>query len=158
VPTSPNAPPIVIPDGSVRIHPFPRQRPARSFVSETFDNDRLRIAYFRRAGEPVLRGRVWFGPGSEGPPGYAHGGAVAAVLDESLGGVAWMLGHRVVVARLTVDFRNMVALGLDATLEARVVSIDGRKITCRAQLADAGILLAEADGLCVVLKEGPGMP
>jgi hypothetical protein len=68
------------------------------------------VAYFRRREEPVLRTRVWFGPGAEGPPGLEHGGSVAAVLDEALGGGAWMLGRRVVVAQLIVDFR-MVALG-----------------------------------------------
>jgi acyl-coenzyme A thioesterase PaaI-like protein len=146
----------VTPDGYVRIDPFPRIRPKRSFVSESEDSDRLRIAYFRRGDEPVLHARVWFGPGSEGPPGYAHGGAVAAALDESLGGVAWMLGHQVVVARLTVDFRNMVVLGVDATLEASVVGIEGRKVMCRARLTDGATLLAEAEGLCVTIKEGSG--
>ena len=37
---------------------------------------------------------------------------------QTVGGVAWMMGYRVVVARLTVDFRTMVRIGTDATLEA----------------------------------------
>jgi acyl-CoA thioesterase FadM len=96
---------------------------------------------------------VWFGPGTEGAPGIAHGGSVAAALDEAVGGVAWMLGHRVVVARLTVDFRTMVKLGTDATLEATLAGVDGRKVTCRARLTDGDALLAEAEALCVMLRE-----
>jgi acyl-coenzyme A thioesterase PaaI-like protein len=109
--------------------------------------------YFRVGDEPVLRGKVWFGPGTEGAPGIAHGGSVAAALDEAVGGVAWMLGHRVVVARLTVDFRTMVKLGTDATLEATLAGVDGRKVTCRARLTDGDALLAEAEALCVMLRE-----
>jgi hypothetical protein len=36
-------------------------------------------------------------------PGYAHGGSVAAALDEAMGGAAWWAGHQSVAARLAVD-------------------------------------------------------
>jgi acyl-coenzyme A thioesterase PaaI-like protein len=145
------APRLDVPSDWTPIEPFPRSGAARSFVSGDVDGDRLRVAYFRIGDEPVLRARVWFGPGTEGPPGYAHGGAVAAALDEAVGAAAWMLGHRVLVARLAVDFRNLVTLGLDATIDASVVGIEGRKITCRARLSDGSTTLAEAEGLCVVV-------
>jgi acyl-coenzyme A thioesterase PaaI-like protein len=135
------------------IEPFPRGNTTRSYVSDNPDGDRLRVLYFRIGDEPVLRGRVWFGPGTEGPPGYSHGGAVASALDEAIGAVAWMLGHRVVVARLTVDFRSPVTIGTDATIESIVVGVEGRKITCRARLTNNGALLAEAEGLCVVIRD-----
>jgi len=144
------APTPDVPADWLRIKPFPSLQPKRSFVSDDPEGDRLRVTYFRRGDEPVLRGKAWFGPGTEGPPGYAHGGAVAAVLDEAVGAVAWMAGHRVVVAQLTVDFRAMVVLGVDATLESSVVTVDGRKIRCRARLTDGDTLLAEAEGLCIV--------
>jgi acyl-coenzyme A thioesterase PaaI-like protein len=151
--TTDRAPAPDVPSNWTRVDPFPRIHTNRSFVSETLDTDRIRVMYFRAGEEPVLRGKVWFGPATEGPPGIAHGGAVAAALDESVGGVAWMLGYRVVVARLTVDFRTMVRIGTDATLEASVAGVDGRKVTCRARLTDGETLLAEAEALCVVLKE-----
>jgi acyl-coenzyme A thioesterase PaaI-like protein len=147
------APTPSVPDNWTRIDPFPRTHSKRSFVSETLDTDRIRVMYFRVGDEAVLRGKVWFGPGTEGPPGIAHGGAVAAALDESVGGVAWMMGYRVVVARITVDFRTMVRIGTDATLEASIAGVDGRKVTCRARLNDGETLLAEAEALCVVLRE-----
>ena len=147
-----------VPPDWARIDPFPRLYTKRSFVSESLESDRLRVMYFRVGDEPILRARVWFGPGTEGPPGIAHGGAVAAALDEAVGGVAWMLGHQVVVARLTVDFRTMVALGIDATIEASIAGIDGRKITCRARLTDGETVLAEAEALCVILRESPPSP
>ena len=54
----------------------------------------LRIAYYRSAekddhGHHALFGRAFFGSaGCEGPPGHAHGGSMAAVLDEAMGSCA----------------------------------------------------------------------
>lgn len=147
------APQPDVPPDWTPIDPFPRIHTKRSFVSDNPDGDRLRVAYFRRGDEPVLRAKVWFGPGTEGPPGLSHGGAVASALDESIGAVAWMLGHRVLVARLTVDFRSAVPLGTDATIESRLINVEGRKITCRARMTNGETLLAEAEGLCVAIRE-----
>jgi acyl-coenzyme A thioesterase PaaI-like protein len=151
---TPRSPVPDVPSDWTPIEPFPpRSETRRSFVSDDPDGDRLRVAYYRSGDEPVLRAKVWFGPGTEGPPGRAHGGAVAAALDEAVGAAAWMLGHRVVVARLAVDFRSPVPLGIDAAIESTVVNVDRRKITCRARLTHNGALLAEAEGLCVMIAE-----
>ena len=147
------APQPQVPLDWTRIDPFPRVQTKRSFVSESRETDRLRVMYFRIGDEPILRAKVWFGPGTEGPPGIAHGGAVACALDEAVGGVAWMMGYRVLVARLTVDFRTVVPLGIDATIEASISGVDGRKVSCRASLTDERTVLAEAEGLCVILRE-----
>jgi hypothetical protein len=54
------------------------------FVSGDRTGARFRMRYFRDdAGHLVAR--VWFGPETEGPPDHAHGGSIAAVLDEVLG-------------------------------------------------------------------------
>src|SRR5258706_9022095 len=146
------APKPDVPSTWTPIDPFPRVDTKRSFVSDNPDGDRLRVVYFRAGDEPILRAKVWFGPGTEGPPGYSHGGAVASALDEAIGAVAWMLGHRVLVARLTVDFRSPVPLGIDATIESTLVGVEGRKVTCRARLTSEGALLAEAEVLCVMIR------
>ena len=75
----------------------------------------------------------------------------AAVLDEALGAAAWMAGHLVVVARLAVDMRQMVPLGIDATIDARVERVAGRKVYCRAELTNGTGMLAEGEALCVIL-------
>jgi acyl-coenzyme A thioesterase PaaI-like protein len=139
------------PAGFEPIHPFPELGSGRSFVSDDPAGDRLRVAYFRRGDEPGVLAKAWFGPGAEGPPGHAHGGSVAAILDEALGAAAWVAGHIAVVARLTIDMREMVPLGTDTTVEARVVGVDGRKVVCRARLFDGDTLFAEGEALCVTL-------
>lgn len=102
----------------------------------------------------MLVGHAWFGPGTEGPPGHVHGGAVASVLDEAMGAAAWFSGYPSVAARLEVDYREMIRLGVDAWFEAAVRSVNGRKIVTEAQLLDdTGALLAKSKGLFVAFTE-----
>ncbi len=140
-----------VPSSWVPVEPFPALKPGRSFVNDIVPNDRLRLAYFRVDGEPGVHAKAWFGPGAEGPPGFAHGGSVAAVLDEALGAAAWLSGHQAVVARLAVDMLEMVRLGTDASVRAWVERVEGRKVYCRGQLKNGTTILAEGEALCIVL-------
>jgi acyl-coenzyme A thioesterase PaaI-like protein len=127
----------------------------RTFVSGDPTGDRIRVKYFERERDGALVGKVWFGPGAEGPPGHAHGGSIAAVLDEAMGAAAWMIGHSVVIARLAVIFRRALPLGTDATVEARITRKRGRKIwICGHLLAADGIAFAESRGLFITLHMG----
>lgn len=136
------------------VWPFPSPAESPSFVSGDAASSRIRIAYFRRAGDDHLLARVWFGPGAEGPPGYTHGGAMASVLDEAMGGVCWMNAHHVLAARLSVTFLRPLPVDTHTTLDAWIVSVDGRKVSPRAQLVDAsGNVVAEGEGLFIVMKE-----
>jgi uncharacterized protein (TIGR00369 family) len=47
----------------------------------------------------------------QGPPGYVHGGASAAVLDEAMGLAIWYAGYRVVTVNLNLDYRKPVPIG-----------------------------------------------
>lgn len=149
----PAAAPAVVPEaGWEAVQPLRIEGGRGSFVSGEPEGDRLRVAYFRRAADGVLVGRAWFGPGAEGPPGHAHGGASAAVLDEAMGAAAWMEGLVVVAVHLEVDFHRMVPLGTDAWMEGRVESVDGRKVVTSGRLHDAaGDDFATASGLFLTL-------
>ena len=146
------APAVVPESGWEAVQPLRIEGGRGSFVTGDPEGDRLRVAYFRRAADRALVGRAWFGPGAEGPPGHGHGGATAAVLDEAMGAAAWMDGWVVVAVHLEVDFRRMVPLGTDAWMEARVESVDGRKVLTRGRLHDAaGEDFATASGVFVTL-------
>lgn len=141
------------PPGCTPTDPFFGPRPTRAFVQGEPGNDRLRVEYFRREADNALVATAWFGPGAEGPPRRAHGGAVAAVLDEVMGTAAWHAGHPVVVARLTIDMRAMIPLPSDTIVETEVVSINGRKIVTRGRMTAGDTLLAEGEALCVTLTQ-----
>lgn len=123
-----------------------------SFVSGNPHGKTLRVAYFEDAAGGLV-GRAWFGAGSAGPPGHAHGGAIAAVLDEAMGAAAWRAGHICVAANLDTDFRRMLPLGTDAYLEARVDGVEGRKVRTSGELlGEDGEPFAEARALFVTFE------
>jgi acyl-coenzyme A thioesterase PaaI-like protein len=137
-------------DGLQPIQPF-RTLGSKLFVSDDTDPLRLRVAYFRRTSDGALIAKVTFGPGAEGPPNCAHGGSIAAALDEALGAAAWMQGDAVLAARLTVTFRRRLPLGTTATIEAKVHRRRGRKLYARGALFANGALVADARSLLVVV-------
>lgn len=115
--------------------------------------DIIRLRWFVRESDGALVGKVWFGPGAQGPPGHAHGGSMAAVLDEALGSSCWVAGHPVVAAELTTSFRAMLPLGTVATVEAWIERSDGRKLYPKGQIVgEDGTLFAEATGLFIEMS------
>lgn len=125
------------------------------FVSGDPEGNRYRMRYYLDL-QQHLKARVWFGPETEGPPGHAHGGAVAAVLDEVLGLSAWVAGHPVVVANLNTSFRNLLPLKTVVTVDSEVVSINGRKVTVRGCIRHGATIYAEAECLCIVIRNQKG--
>lgn len=142
--------PIATPEsGWEPVVPFPSAE--ETFLSE---GDRVRLAYFRKPGEPILYAKAWFGSKTMGPPGHVHGGAMAATLDEAMGAVCWMNGHPVVAATITISFLEMLPIQTETIVEARIERIDGRKIQLRSTLkSPSGLIVAEGSGLFVILRE-----
>lgn len=120
------------------------------FVSGEPDGERFRIKYFLDA-EKHLHARIWFGPETEGPPGHAHGGSIAAVMDEALGLAAWAAGYPIVVGNLNVSFRSLLPLKTVVTLESEVVSAEGRKVMVHGRLFCGDTLFAEGQCLCITI-------
>jgi acyl-coenzyme A thioesterase PaaI-like protein len=118
------------------------------------EGDRVRIAYFRKPNQPHLYAKAWFGRKTMGPPGHVHGGAMAAALDEAMGAVCWMNGHKTVAANISVKFVALLPIDTETILESRIDRVEGRKIFTRASLTNpAGQVVAEGEGLFIVLKE-----
>lgn len=119
------------------------------FVSGDPHGNRFRLRFYRD-GNNDLVALVWFGEETEGPPEHAHGGSMAAVMDEVLGLAAWAAGHPIVVGNLNIHFRKLLPLKIVVRVETEIVSVKGRKVLVRGRLCDdAGSLYAEADCLCI---------
>lgn len=119
------------------------------FVSGEPDGDRFRVRYYLRDNRLVAR--IWFGPETEGPPGHAHGGSAAAVLDEVLGLAAWAAGYPIFVGNLNVSFRNLLPLGRVVTVETEVISAEGRKVKVHGRICSGETLYAEGECLCITI-------
>lgn len=117
---------------------LPFAKMVRSFVSGDPHGERIRVRYFRTPEPNILKGRIWFGPAAEGPPGHAHGGAQAAALDEICGGAVWVHGHQVVALNLVTDFVAFVPLRTELVLHAAITRQEGRKLYTEGRLEDVG--------------------
>jgi acyl-coenzyme A thioesterase PaaI-like protein len=121
------------------------------FVSGDPTGERFRVRYYRNV-DGFLVARVWFGPETEGPPGHAHGGSIAAVLDEVLGLSAWAAGHAVVVGKLNVHFQKLLPLRTVVQVDSSIVSVEKRKILVRGRIHGLdGSIFAEAECLCITV-------
>lgn len=87
-----------------------------------------------------------------GPPGHAHGGIIATILDEAMGKVN-KLRHVVAMTRsMEVEYLKPVPLHQPITVEAYELRVRGRKHTNVAELRDRrGQLLARSTGLFIAI-------
>ena len=75
-----------------------------------------------------------FTEAQQGPPGYAHGGASAAVLDEAMGAVVWRAGYGVVAVNLEINYNKPVPLGQIMVIDARIDKIQPHKILTTSEI------------------------
>lgn len=87
----------------------------------------------------------------QGPPGYSHGGASAAILDEVMGLVVWAAGHKVVAANININYRKPLPLHQPLLAEAHISEVGERKITSvgEIRLADSTVAVS-GSGVYVV--------
>lgn len=78
-----------------------------------------------------------------GPPGHAHGGIIATLLDEAMSKANRARGVVAMTRQMSVEYLRPVPLGARLRLTARHLSSHGRRHNCEAQISDAaGDLLA----------------
>lgn len=85
----------------------------------------------------------------QGAPGLAHGGVLAAAIDETLGMVVWLLRKPYVTARLETDYVRPVPVGSVLHISARCTGVSGRKAYLEAEMR-----LESEDGPVVVRGAG----
>jgi acyl-coenzyme A thioesterase PaaI-like protein len=86
----------------------------------------------------------------QGPPGHAHGGLSAAVLDEVMGAAVWQAGYTVAAAKIEINYRKPVPLGQCLKTRGYVTRRNGRKIYARGEIClPDGTLLVAGKGLFI---------
>lgn len=106
----------------------------RGFRPDSKGNQILRMAFFKRKKDSALVGKVWFGDGIEGPPGFVHGGVSAYILDEAMGSAGWLARYPTVAKSIQVDFAEMTPIGQDLNIEAKVIEVKAKVITIEAKI------------------------
>ncbi|XP_063802617.1 acyl-coenzyme A thioesterase THEM4-like [Pseudophryne corroboree] len=94
------------------------------------------------------------GPYLEGPPGYAHGGCIATIIDSTAGAGAVYTYGSVMTANLNINYLKPVPLGCTLLVDSRVEKIEGRKVysSCHIHSHDELILHTEATALFIKMN------
>jgi acyl-coenzyme A thioesterase PaaI-like protein len=105
-----------------------------------------------RSGEGV-EGRFFVKQDHQGPPGYAHGGVIAAALDEAMALLLFERGTFAVTGRLEVDLVAPAPVGTFVRVSARLESEGERTLELSAEAAaEDGRPLAAAKGTFVRVR------
>ncbi len=126
----------------------------QSFVSTGEDN-RINIQYYYDKRNKHIYAELIFGDLAQGPPGYAHGGAIAAVLDETMGISAWMNNLKVMTRDLKISFNKAVLLNIKVYADAWIENSDANSAVIKGKLisGDRDVKFAEAEGNFSVLDD-----
>jgi acyl-coenzyme A thioesterase PaaI-like protein len=108
----------------------------------------LQIELERRA-EGGVEGRFFVKQDHQGPPGFAHGGVIAAALDEAMALLLHGQGTHALTGRLEIELHAPAPVGSFVELEADVESAEGRRLALTATASGEDGTLATARGTFV---------
>jgi acyl-coenzyme A thioesterase PaaI-like protein len=99
-----------------------------------------------RRPEGGVAGRFFVKQDHQGPPGYAHGGVLAAALDEAMALLLHGQGTFALTGRLEVRLEAPAPVGAFVEVEADVERAEGRRLFLAASASADGRTLATATG------------
>jgi len=70
----------------------------------------------------------------QGPPGIAHGGASAALLDEAMGASVWRAGFRAAAVNLNTTYQKPIPLEVKIQVFGRFVERNGKYLFAQGEI------------------------
>jgi uncharacterized protein (TIGR00369 family) len=111
---------------------------------------RLKFTYDEQRRRFVCRFRL--GKRYTGPPGHAHGGIIATLLDEAMGKVNKLRNVVALTKEMTVEYLRPVPLNKPLRVEGREASVRGRRHINMAEiLTEKGEVLARSRGTFIAI-------
>ena len=87
-----------------------------------------------------------------GPPGHAHGGIIATILDEAMSKANKLQRRIALTSRIEVEYLRPVPLGKPLVVEGRIARVRGRATYNRAEIRNSeGVVLARSRGKFLVV-------
>lgn len=87
-----------------------------------------------------------------GPPGYAHGGIIATILDEAMGKVNKFRNVLALTGSMEIKYLRPVPLGQPLTVTSAEERVDGRRHINMAEISNAkGEVLARSTGTFIAI-------
>lgn len=114
------------------------------------DGMRLKFTYDEDSDGFVCRFRL--SKRFSGPPGHAHGGIIATILDEAMGKVNKLRHVIALTSEMTVNYLKPVPLNRPLRVESRELSVRGRKHVNVAEILNPkGEVLARGKALFIAI-------
>lgn len=111
----------------------------------------LRLKFFVDEENTILC-RVRLARRFEGPPGHAHGGIIATLLDEAMSKANRQFGVLAMTRQMEIEYLKPVPLDTRLILTGHHTSSSGKKHHCESQLANEnGAVLARAEALFIAV-------
>ena len=124
-----------------------------SFVSGKQQNY-IDTQYFFDKETKRFYAKVFFHKEAQGQPQIVHGGAIAAVLDETLGAASFMNGYPAVTASFNITYRIPLAIESEVIVETWVEKIDGKKVFLMGKMFDKDeSIIAETNGIHIKIPK-----
>lgn len=134
-----------------------------SFVSGDSQSD-IKTEYYFNNKNGRFYSKVYFTEKTQGPPQHVHGGAISAVLDESMGGAAWMNGYPVVTSHLSIKYMKPIRINSELFVETWLDRIEKKKIFIKGRMEGSNnVIYAESEGTFTLIpisliKKRGGVP
>jgi acyl-CoA thioesterase FadM len=122
----------------------------QSFVSGEKQKS-FNVTYYINTETKHFYTKATFTEDAQGPPNHVHGGATAAIFDESLGGTAWYNGFPVFTAQLNLTFKLPIKITTEIFVDSWIEKIEKKKIYLKGIMMDSDEnVYAEASGIYLI--------
>ncbi|HEX6288215.1 MAG TPA: PaaI family thioesterase [Herpetosiphonaceae bacterium] len=103
------------------------------FICGTSNPDSMGVTWWADAAG-CIHTTITLSVAQQGPPGYVHGGASAALLDEVMGMAVWNAGYQVASVNLECEYRRPLPLGTELHVMGEIVEKTGSAIRARGTI------------------------
>ena len=112
----------------------------------------MRLKFFFDEGHHRAWCKVKLPKKYQGPPGHAHGGIIATLLDEAMGKVNKLRSVVALTSSMAIEYVKPVPLGKTLLVEGTEREIEGRRHFNAAEIRDeAGQVLARSQGVFIAV-------
>ncbi len=126
----------------------------RALYSKPENPKGLYLKLFVHKADRNILGEVIFGPLVEGPPGHAHGGVAAFVMDEAMGTACWVSGFQVVAREIRVQFQNMIPQGEKLIVNSGVRTVEEKNVETYGEIrTEEGVICVTGHGRFHILSD-----
>ncbi len=121
-----------------------------SFVSGEHQKG-FKVNYYLNKETKHFYTQATFTDSAQGPPKHVHGGVIAAIFDEALGGTAWFNGYPVLTGQLNLTFKKPISIIKIIFVDSWIERIDKKKIYIKGLMVDSDdVVYAESNGIYLI--------